>query len=41
MGIAKGTDKYNNAISLLENNQLPNALLVDNELLDGHVRLQK
>lgn len=39
MGIAKGTDKYNNAISLLENNQMPNALLVDNELLDGYVRL--
>lgn len=39
VGIAKGTDKYNKAISLLENNQMPNALLVDNELLDGHVRL--
>ena len=39
VGIAKGTDKYNNAILLLEKNQLSNTLLVDHELLDGYVRL--
>jgi len=39
VGIPKGTDKYDNAISLLEENQLPNTLLVDHELLDGYVRL--
>lgn len=39
IGIAKGTDKYNNAVSLLEKSQLPNTFLVDHELLDGYVRL--
>ena len=39
VGIAKGTDKYDNAKSLLEDNQLPDTLLVDHELLDGYVRL--
>lgn len=39
VGIAKGTDKYDNAKSLLEDNQLPDTLLVEHELLDGYVRL--
>lgn len=39
VGIPKGTDKYDNTISLLEENRLPNTLLVDHELLDGYVRL--
>lgn len=38
-GIPKGTDKYDNTISLLEEKRLPNTLLVDHELLDGYVRL--
>lgn len=39
VGIPKGTDKYDDTISLLEKNLLPNTLLVDHELLDGYVRL--
>lgn len=39
VGIPKGTDKYDNAVSLLEKNQLSNTWLIDHELLDGYVRL--
>lgn len=39
VGIPKGTEKYDNIISLLEKNQLSSTLLVDHELLDGYVRL--
>ncbi len=39
VGIPKGTEKYDNIISLLEENQLSSTLLVDHELLDGYVRL--
>lgn len=39
VGIAERTDKYNDAVSLLERNQLSSTLLVDNELLAGYVRL--